>query len=278
MKWNAMLSQVQPMTEPEAKSFMDANPTGSYQLVDVRQPGEYEEYHLPGATLVPLNILTEGGGDLDPEKPTIVYCRSGGRSRAAGQYLAGQGFRQVFDIGSHIASWLGVQAVGAYDLNLDLVDPDADFPDVWKIAYAMEEGLQRFYMALEDQETRDEYRELFRRLAGFEDLHKERLRTAYELDPSTTGGLEAFLKENPNLVEAGDMTRVSPMSIISQLTELVDILSLGMAIEAQSQDLYTKFSAQATQPESKKLFRELADEEKAHLDFIAREMDKYLAG
>ena len=62
MKWNAMFSPVNSMTEAEAKSFMDANPTGSYQLVDVRLPVEYEEYHLPGATLVPLNVLTDGGG------------------------------------------------------------------------------------------------------------------------------------------------------------------------------------------------------------------------
>jgi len=95
MKWNAVLAKVQPMTEAEARAFMNSHPTGSYQLVDVRQPAEYQENHLPGAALVPLNLLTEGGGGLDPQKPTIVYCRSGGRSQAASQYLAGQGFRQV---------------------------------------------------------------------------------------------------------------------------------------------------------------------------------------
>ncbi len=273
-----MLSPVKPITEAEAKSFMDANPTGSYQLLDVRQPGEYEEQHLPGATLLPLNVLTEGGsGDLDPEKPTIVYCRSGGRSKAASQYLAGQGFKEVHDIGSNIASWLGIQVSGAYEMNLSLVNPEADFPDVWKIAYAMEEGLQRFYLALEAQETRDEYKELFKRLAGFEDIHKDRLQKAYDVDESTTGDLAVFMKENPDLVEAGDLTEVSPMSIISQLTDLIDIFSLGMAIEAQSLDLYTRFSNQATRPENKKLFQDLADEEKVHLGYLAQEMDKYLA-
>lgn len=277
MKLNTVISPISPITEAEAKSYMDKHPTGSYQLLDVRQPGEYEEQHLPGAVLVPLNELTAGGGNLDPEKPTIVYCRSGGRSQAASQYLAGQGFKEVYDIGSNIASWLGIQVSGAYEINLDLVDPNADFPDVWKIAYAMEEGLQRFYLALEEQETRDEYKQLFQRLAGFEDIHKERLQKAYDVDETTTGDLASFMQENPNLVEAGDLTRVSPLSIIAQLSELIDIFSLGMAIEAQSLDLYTRFSNQATQPESKKLFQDLADEEKAHLDYISKEMDQYLA-
>ncbi len=277
MKLKSMFSPVQPMTEVEAKSYMDANPTGSYQLVDVRQPGEYQENHLPGATLVPLSVLTEGGGELDPEMPTIVYCRSGGRSQAAAQYLAGSGFKNVFDIGSNIASWLGIQVTGAYELNLNLVNPDAEFADVWKIAYAMEEGLQRFYLVLEEKESREDYKQLFKRLAGFEEFHKDRLQKGYDLDESTTGDLATFMAENPDLVEAGDLTQMSPMGITSQLTNLIDIFSLGMAIEAHSLDLYTRFSNQAIRPETKKLFQDLADEEKEHLGYLAREMDKYLA-
>ena len=272
-----MFSPVKSMTEAEAKSFMDANSTGSYQLVDVRQPVEYEDYHIPGAILVPLNILTEGGGNLDPEKPTIVYCLSGGRSKAASQFLSGQGFKEVYDIGSNISSWQGIQVAGEYDLNLNLINPEAEFTDVWKIAYAMEEGLQRFYLALEAQETREEYKQLFKKLAGFEDLHKARLQKGYDIDESTTGDLAAFIQENPDLVETGDLSQQSPLQIISRLTDLRDIFSLGMAIEAQSLDLYTRFSKHATQIESKKMFQDLADEEKTHLNFLANEMDKYLS-
>ena len=277
MKLKTLFSPVKSMTEAEAKSFMDTNATGSYQLVDVRTPYEYEEYHLPGATLVPLNVLTEGGGSLDPEKPTIVHCRSGGRSQAASQFLEGQGFKEIYDIGANIASWMGFQVPGTADLNLSLINPDAEFSDVWKIAYAMEEGLQRFYLALEAQETRDEYKQIFKQLAGFEDLHKERLQSGYDVDEATTGDLASFMQENPDLVEAGDLNYLSPLVNISQLNDLIDIFSLAMAIEAQSLDLYTRFSAQATQTESKKLFQDLADEEKAHLNYLTKEMDKYLS-
>jgi len=86
------------------------------------------------------------------------------------------------------------------------------------------------------------------------------------------------MQENPNLVEAGDLARVSPLSIVAQMTELTDVFSLGMAIEAQSLDLYTRFAARVGPPASKKLFQELADEEKAHLNYIAKEMDRHLAG
>ncbi len=141
----------------------------------------------------------------------------------------------------------------------------------------MEEGLQRFYLALEAQETRDEYKQVFKQLAAFEDQHKERLQSGYDVDESTTCSLATFLQENPDLVEAGDLNKLSPLVSISKLTDLIDIFGLAMAIEAQSLDLYTRFSAQATQAESKRLFQDLADEEKTHLNFLAKEMDKYLS-
>jgi rhodanese-related sulfurtransferase len=39
----------------------------------VRQPGEYEQGHIPGATLIPVAQLADRYQDLDPGKPTIVY-------------------------------------------------------------------------------------------------------------------------------------------------------------------------------------------------------------
>ena len=44
-----------------------------YNLVDVRQPKEYEQGHLPGAQLIPVGELPNRLGELDPTKPTIVY-------------------------------------------------------------------------------------------------------------------------------------------------------------------------------------------------------------
>ncbi|MBW2201919.1 MAG: rhodanese-like domain-containing protein [Deltaproteobacteria bacterium] len=38
-----------------------------------RQPGEYENDHIPGAKLIPLTELPNRLGELDPEKPVITY-------------------------------------------------------------------------------------------------------------------------------------------------------------------------------------------------------------
>ena len=55
------------------KEFLkDRNPE-EYNLVDVRQPQEYEEGHLPGARLIPVGELSSRLDSLDPSKPTIAY-------------------------------------------------------------------------------------------------------------------------------------------------------------------------------------------------------------
>jgi rhodanese-related sulfurtransferase len=64
---------VSTLTAEEVRKFLkDKNP-GEYNLVDVRQPKEYEGGHIPGARLIPVGELHDRLGDLDPEKPTIAY-------------------------------------------------------------------------------------------------------------------------------------------------------------------------------------------------------------
>ena len=55
------------------KSFTEANKEGSYTILDVRQPSEYESARIPGSHLIPLPTLNERLQELDPEKPVIAY-------------------------------------------------------------------------------------------------------------------------------------------------------------------------------------------------------------
>lgn len=64
---------VPTMTTDEVRSFLEDHDPGSYNLVDVRQPGEYEDEHLAGATLIPMAELEKRLKELDPNKPTIAY-------------------------------------------------------------------------------------------------------------------------------------------------------------------------------------------------------------
>lgn len=55
------------------RAFLKENNPEDFNLVDVRQPQEYEREHLPGAQLIPVGEIGSRTGELDPEKPTIAY-------------------------------------------------------------------------------------------------------------------------------------------------------------------------------------------------------------
>jgi len=57
----------------KVREFLNQKNSGEYNLVDVRQPDEYEQGHLPGARLIPVGELPNRLAELDPNKPTIVY-------------------------------------------------------------------------------------------------------------------------------------------------------------------------------------------------------------
>jgi rhodanese-related sulfurtransferase len=64
---------VSTWTAEKIRQFMREKNHDEYNLVDVRQPKEYETGHLPGAKLIPLGEMKDRLSEVDPNKPTIVY-------------------------------------------------------------------------------------------------------------------------------------------------------------------------------------------------------------
>jgi len=64
---------VETMTADEVRSFLETHRPEEYNLVDVRQPKEYQRAHLPGSRLIPVAELADRLAELDPAKPTIAY-------------------------------------------------------------------------------------------------------------------------------------------------------------------------------------------------------------
>jgi rhodanese-related sulfurtransferase len=73
MKWRQFLKPVKSMETGEARSYMANHSEGSFTLLDVRQPGEYEKSRIPGAKIIPLPELPNRLKELDPKKPVIAY-------------------------------------------------------------------------------------------------------------------------------------------------------------------------------------------------------------
>jgi glyoxylase-like metal-dependent hydrolase (beta-lactamase superfamily II)/rhodanese-related sulfurtransferase len=80
-------------------------PAGATQLVDVRNPGETSLGFIADAHLIPLAALPARARELDPNRPTVVYCAGGGRSAVAASWLRASGFRDVVDLRGGYDGW-----------------------------------------------------------------------------------------------------------------------------------------------------------------------------
>jgi rhodanese-related sulfurtransferase/rubrerythrin len=263
---------VSPLFPDEARNFMAEHKEGSYAILDVRQPFEYERAHLPGATLIPLPTLADALKRLDPGKPTLVYCASGGRSRMAAQFLAHQGFARVFNLVGGIHAWEGRPAEGPSEFHLRFVRGNETPEEMLALAYEMEEGLQRFHQRMRDRTTDPELAELLDHLVRAEAAHMRRLvelgfQAKQEApSPETTvmeGGIdgEEFLARNERFLQT--------------VTGVIDV---AMMIETQAFDLYLRMAQESRRPETRENLFQIAEEEKAHLVALGRWLENHLAG
>ena len=73
MKWKQFLTPVQSVNGQEARALSDQYGDTGILYLDVRQPKEYEQSHLPGAKLIPIGELDKRLDELNPDQPTVIY-------------------------------------------------------------------------------------------------------------------------------------------------------------------------------------------------------------
>lgn len=261
-----LFTPVKSLTADEAREFMENNQAGSYTLLDVRQPREYEESHIAGAKLVPLPQLSDVFNDLDREKPTIVYCAIGGRSRVAAQLLAGNDFTNVFNLTGGIKSWNGASATGPQEMNMDMIKGDESPSEIVALAYAMENNLGNFYQRAQEKTHNPSVVDLLGFLASVEEKHKIFLSQLFdELIEDQDSGKTLDSLALSKTMEGGFDTEDFLKTNSEFLTRETDLLDLAMMLETQALDLYMRFAQKTQIAGSCETLNRIADEEKAHL-------------
>lgn len=77
-------------------------------LVDVREPHEWVISDLPGSIKIPLGALPQKFSELPRDAEIVVYCRTGGRSGNAVQFLRHQGYGKALNLAGGINRWADV--------------------------------------------------------------------------------------------------------------------------------------------------------------------------
>ena len=266
--------QVKKLNPMQAQALLAKRDPGEVTLLDVRQDWEYEEFHLPGAKLLPLDQLADRLAEIPRDKPLLVYCRSGTRSAAAAALLAGQGFPDVSNILGGVMAWTQPTAAGPADAGMHVLTGRESREEILIAAYGMEQNLAGFYRQQAKAAEDPHLSETLAKLAGFEEKHKGLVYRLYKsLCPESIGPEEIAAKARGMAVEGGrDPGEV--MASAGGLDNFPRVLELAMAFEAQALDLYLRCASQAQSDQSRDLLRTLAREEKRHLKVLGAKLKK----
>ena len=74
-------------------------------ILDVREPDEWEAFHVPGSTLIPLGELEARVNEVPRDQEIVVVCRSGNRSQSGRDILLEAGFDQVTSMAGGLTEW-----------------------------------------------------------------------------------------------------------------------------------------------------------------------------
>ena len=79
---------------------------GDVQIVDVRQPEEYAQGHVPGAVLIPLNTVMQRIDQISADKDVIMVCGVGERSAVAAEMAAAMGRSRLYNLEGGTIAWV----------------------------------------------------------------------------------------------------------------------------------------------------------------------------
>ena len=102
----------------ELKNIL-SDPENETIVIDVREPFEYIEGHIPGVPLIPMGEIPAYLHRLDKQKEYVFVCRSGNRSLLVAQYFKHHGFDKVRNLAGGMLGWAYEIETGAENI----VDP-----------------------------------------------------------------------------------------------------------------------------------------------------------
>ncbi len=95
----------EPFARLDVKTAQQLMADGAVKVIDVREPNEYAEGHIPGVTLVPLNTFLAQPQKYLPDDNVLFVCAMGARSALACEMAAAVGLEHVYNLEGGTVGW-----------------------------------------------------------------------------------------------------------------------------------------------------------------------------
>jgi sulfur-carrier protein adenylyltransferase/sulfurtransferase len=258
------------------RSYMATHKESDYLIIDVRQPEEYVEGHIPGARHLPIMELVPHLFKLPGDRDLFFYCRSGGRSAAAAVLALEEKISEakIYNLRGGMLAWDGHRLEGAPRWHL--FDTKATTAERLLLAMDLERGAERFYQYVAERFREAPFSATFAHLAKAEVAHA---RTIYQFWQAQTEAAETFEALYPELkgeILEGGAKLQKVLDKVSRMGKgaCLPLVELALGIEYAAYDLYRTLADNGQDRGVAEAFMQLAQAEKTHMEALTKTVDQ----
>lgn len=256
----------------ELRRYMQQRRENEYLLVDVRQPNEYAEGHLPGAVLIPLGEISQRMNELPVDKDIVFYCRSGKRSQGAAIFVGSRPSTAstVFNLTGGILAWNGHILADIH--NLKIFDSSGSVREVLMKAMDLERGAERFYSAISLRYSALPWAGSVASLAGAEEAHARLIYRFWTEGQDNPPDFETVYSGLSGDIVEGGLSFSQLMDTLEQhpLKPCRAVLETALSIEYAAYDLYRSVAHRFQGERMEEVCNTIAEAEKEHMRFVAK--------
>ena len=264
------------LTVEEFKNYIENQEEKDYMLIDVRQPEEYTQAHIPGAKLIPLMELESRLVDLPSDMNIVFYCRSGARSKAAAVMAIGSAvaLKKIYNLTGGIMAWNGKTL--ADSPRIRVFDGIKEPADLLLKSMDLEKAALRFYSHMVEKYAGQPFVYIMAPLVNAERIHAQSIYRYWEKIAETPDPFdELFENLKGDILEGGEDLQ----TVIQRLETIEDnpclrLIELALDIEYSAYDLYRTMAHQTDDEASRSAFLTIAQVEKSHMQMLANGVDQ----
>ncbi len=93
------------VSAPELAQWLADDGRPQPELLDVREPWEFQTCHIDGASAMPMRTVPARLAELDPDQPVVCICHHGARSMQVASFLEQNGFADVINLTGGVHAW-----------------------------------------------------------------------------------------------------------------------------------------------------------------------------
>ncbi|MDJ0781592.1 MAG: rhodanese-like domain-containing protein [Desulfosarcinaceae bacterium] len=266
---------ISEISAEELRSYMAERPESDYLLIDVRQPEEYVEGHIPGARLLPIMELVPRLYELPSDRDIIFYCQSGGRSAAAAVLTLEEEVcnASIYNIRGGMVAWNGYRIEGAPRWHLfDAVEGTGER---LHLAMNLEKGAQRFYEHVTKAFPAAPFSATFARLATAEVAHARTIHGFWQRETGEDTAFGTIYADLTGEILEGGAELAEVLDALDRLAAdaCLPFIEMALRIEYAAYDLYRTIADNGPDAAIREAFLQLAQAEKAHMTALTKTIE-----